>query len=99
MDLAEDRLQPGVRSLLLEHFQRPQQRHAAAQQVGQLAVGDGQQLRPARGARAGRSAAGAASSTSSGKSDRPASAATASRAVGGRDRAGELSGRRWSRAM
>ena len=40
----QDVIQTGVRSLFLDYFQRPQQRDAAVEQVGQLREGGGDQL-------------------------------------------------------
>ena len=44
MHLLEDRAQPLVLGLLLQHRQGPQQRHAAPQKVGQLPIHDREQL-------------------------------------------------------
>ena len=58
---------PACEVCFSQHLQRPQQRHAAAQQVGQLAVGGGQQRGRHAPRPAAARAAGAASSTGVGK--------------------------------
>ena len=44
VDFVEDVIQTGVGSLLLDYFQRSQQRDAAVEQIGQLREGCGDQL-------------------------------------------------------
>ena len=88
MDVVQHLLQPRMRRLLAEHLHRPQQRHAAAQQGCQLAVGGRHQL-AADALRLKPAALAFSAVTSTGNSDWPDRMRQHFAFGGGGDRAGD----------